>query len=232
MIRQILLLLISLAVVPLSANHAHASTRMLVLPVEFNYYELSAGGVVDSLPDLSAVAEQNLAAGISALPAEIMLEAVEFPELDDAESEIVAEYVALLDLVIEEAEMEIRHGSMRHKRDAWDYSIGPGLAFLADRTGVDHAIFIGGAAMKATGGRWAFALLAAAAVGAIVETGGSRVAVGILNLRTGDIEWVSTDENFAKRSSLSPENSEGARGLLRRVSESYPESRLYRMRIR
>lgn len=230
MTSKVLLLVVSLAIVPLTSGNAIASSPMVVLPVEFNYLELSAGGVVDTLPDRTESAERNLAAAVTALPDEMASNFVEIPELSAAEAAALNEHVALLDLVLDEAQTMIAIGGWRHKRDAWDYSIGPGLSFLADRAGVDHAVFIGGAAMQGTPGRWLVAFVAAAAIGASVSTGGSRIAVGVVNLRTGNIEWVSTTHSFSNRSSISPDNPEGASSLLERVSRNYPESNVFRAR--
>ena len=74
------------------------------------------------------------------------------------------------------------------KNGAFDWSLGPGVSSLADRYEADYALFSFYRDYQASGGRVAFAILAAAA-GVGVATGSESGFASLVDLRTGDIVW-------------------------------------------
>ncbi len=70
----------------------------------------------------------------------------------------------------------------------FDWSLGPGISALADEHDADYGLFVYYRDYQASGGRVAFAILAAAA-GAAVATGSEHGFASLVDLRTGDIVW-------------------------------------------
>ncbi len=74
------------------------------------------------------------------------------------------------------------------KKDKFDWSLGPGVATLADNYDADYALFIFARGAYASAARQATALvLAVAGVG--VGTGDQAAFASLVNLETGDIVW-------------------------------------------
>jgi hypothetical protein len=74
------------------------------------------------------------------------------------------------------------------KKDKFDWSLGPGVATLADNYDADYALFIFARGAYASAARQATALvLAVAGVG--VGTGDQAAFASLVNLKTGDIVW-------------------------------------------
>jgi len=70
----------------------------------------------------------------------------------------------------------------------FDWSLGPGVKTLADEYDADYALFVYYRDYQASGGRVAFAILAAA-VGGYVQTGSEHGFASLVDLHTGDVVW-------------------------------------------
>lgn len=207
-----------------AVSHA-APQRVIVMPVEFKVLELSAGGVLDVLPEETETAKSIYAEAVAKrFEDSRTYSVVAMPELSDDEAELLQAHVALYGLVSQEAVARSVGGGWGHKKKAFDYTVGPGLRFLAERTGADKAIFTGGHAMQATGGRVLLAI-AAAAGGFAVPTGDSNVSLAIVNLHTGNIEWLNATQYYSARSVLGEPGT-----ILARLFQGFPSSK-YHARI-
>lgn len=173
-----------------------APQRVVVMPVEFRVIEISAGGVIEVLPDETEAAKAVYAdAVIKRFEGSQTYSVVRIPELSPEETTLLNEYVSLYSLVSQQAVEMINSGGWGHKKKAFDYTVGPGLRFLAERAGADKAVFTGGHVMQSSGGRILLAI-AATAAGFSVPTGNSNLSVSIVDLHTGEVEWLNATQYF------------------------------------
>jgi len=115
--------------------------RLVVLPVEFAFYKYSSNGSLEVILDRTDLAQRNLESSLQrALKRDESQKFVALPELSAAELTILNEHTDLLRLVAASATADVIERSTKPV----SYSIGSGLAFLAERAGVDRAIFVSG----------------------------------------------------------------------------------------
>lgn len=196
-------------------------TRVMIMPIEFEMKRVTAGGVQETIPEWTTAARGNLKSAMKRWldnrPGTI---AADFPELTPDQADIVHEHTRLLNIALSNVIILLDNGgpAWQHKRVQWDYSIGPGLAFLSEETGADKAVFLVGEQMKSTGGRVALAVFAAAMVGAVMPLGYSGVMVGLVDLRTGAIEWA----NYMQKIPGDLTEPAGANAAADRIMSVYP----------
>ena len=173
-----------------------APQRVVVLPPDVNIVRLSTSSI-DSVPELSRKASEDLASVLAgALPNE-GLELVPLPDLSESERGVVTEHVyffgvaadtslpAPLDVATDSKDLD----AWWHKIERFDLCLGPGLSFLAERTGCSTAVLIAGSAAESTGGR-KWASFFGGFLGAPMATGATDLFLGFVDLRTGDLLWV------------------------------------------
>lgn len=110
------------------------------------------------------------------------------PELTEEEQKKFDEHLALYGVVGPAAAFE--GSAWKHKVENFDYSIGPGLNFIKEKTGAKTALFINAVDLRSTGGR-ATLMVTAAIFGVGIPMGGSAVYLSMVDLETGDIMWTS-----------------------------------------
>ena len=75
------------------------------------------------------------------------------------------------------------------KGGAFDWSLGPGVSEIAEDYDADYGLFVFYRDEQASGGRIALAVIAAAATGAYMNTGGEYGFASLVDLRSGDLVW-------------------------------------------
>ena len=87
--------------------------------------------------------------------------------------------------------MQHHFGALKlpNKNGAFDWSLGPGVHELGEVHHADYALFAFYRDQQASGGRMALAVLAAATVGAGMETNREYGFASLVDLNTGDIVW-------------------------------------------
>ena len=73
----------------------------------------------------------------------------------------------------------------------FDWSLGPGIGGIGEKYNADYMLFVFYRDYQASGGRVAFAILAAAA-GVGVATGDEGGFASLVDLKTGDVVWFNT----------------------------------------
>jgi hypothetical protein len=139
--------------------------RLLVLPIEFDYLRYGFKAPVEVDVDRSEHAKRNLEASLQrAVKRDPSQQFITLPELSAAEKAIVSEHTKLLRVIAAATTANVAERNI-----SWpiEYSIGIDLAFLAERAGVDRAIFVGGG--RASGYKVLSAL--------------------VVDLRSGDLLW-------------------------------------------
>jgi len=198
--------------------------RVLVLPVDFDVLEMSAGGMIEPVPDSTVQAEEALSeATIRVLKHTNKFQIIDLPAMSDAERESLKEHVALYKLTAFNAAQMIRLGgpAWKAKRQNFDYSIGDGLKFLVERSGADAAVVVAGAQVNSSGGRVAMFLLLAAA-GVAIPLGGAQGTAGVVDLNTGNIKWL--EERMATKGNI--REKAGAEQTMLMLMGNYPASSL------
>jgi len=169
--------------------------KIIVLPADVSVYQLSTGGVSEEVNKWSKIATKNVHQVIEQFAVNSKkFRVISLPKLNKKEQRKVDEHVALYNIV---GHMGLSYfsGPWKHKRSKFDYTIGPGLKFLAEKTGADAAMLVVGVDYVSTKGRKAAAvglLLAGVLLGqgAHVRLGYSKLIVGIVDLKTGNLLWI------------------------------------------
>jgi hypothetical protein len=170
--------------------------QVVLLPVDVNVKEMSAGGVQEEVPDWSRKAEENIRSALlvskDAQGGCCVTRVVDSAALEPAERESLEEHLALFNTVAANAMWVDLPGNSAwsFKSEHFDYSLGSGLSFLKTRYGVDAGLVILGEDVVSTGGRKAMAFLAAAG-GVYVPMGHSMLVGGLVDFETGDLLWLN-----------------------------------------
>lgn len=173
-----------------AAIAAEGGIRVIVVPVDFEVRQVTAGGVPETLADESELACRNLDEAVGRwLTEHPAYRPVRYPDLSDDEESLVREHIALFNVAMNEAWTMIR----QYRRGPFDYTVGDGLAFVAERTGADKAIIVAGARLKSTGGRTAMKFLEFLLYGALSPLEQSFLSAGIIDLHSGRIEWANLE---------------------------------------
>lgn len=202
--------------------------RILVLPLEFTVYERSVAGV-EAVPDWTAAARANLLEATGQmLRQDSRFEIVAAPPVEGEAQDVLREHVELFKIIADTVTGVVHGGgkAWEEKKVNFDYTLGDGLAFLADAAGADYALILGGSQIKQTGGV-SFMQLLAAGAGVYVPGGGTYVAAGIVELRTGNVTWLNSmmgGELFGMTSN-DTRKPEAATAILAKMFEGYPASR-------
>ena len=203
--------------------------KVLVLPADISVYHISTGGVTEEIKKWSDLANRNARAAIESYAKQSKkFQLVPMPKLTRHEKRIMNEHIALYNIV---GRMGLSYfsGPWQHKRSKFDYSIGPGLKFLADKTGADTAMLTVGIDYVSSGGRKAAAvglLLAGIFIGhgARVPLGYSSLVVGLIDLRTGNLLWIKREHDSVR----TLRNAQHVNELFSRLMADYPGIENYR----
>jgi hypothetical protein len=142
------------------------------------------------------------------------------PKLDGEDAERVESHIGLYDRLAYAIYIYGRglDGGWQHKKTQWDYTLGDGLAFLREKTGADTALIFTGADIISSGGRRA-AFAVGLLLGVGIPIGQSFITVGLADLKTGEIRWMSYDQSMT----LDSRNFEEIQELVRDFFETYPQ---------
>lgn len=204
----------------LTQNPDTRPKKVVLLPPQIFVYELSAGGVPTRMGDWEVTARNNLGASAARQAAESgVFDVVAAPTLDPAEQEVLDAHIGLYDRVAQSVFIYGRgeQTAWAHKKNEFDYTVGPGLAFLRERSGADAALIVLGADYISSSGR-KVAFIAGLALGVIMPLGQSFVAVGAVDLKTGDVQWMGFDAS----SSLDTREAAEVDDLMRTLYQSWP----------
>jgi len=105
-----------------------------------------------------------------------------------------------------------------NKEGAFDWSLGPGVAEIGEKYNADYALFSYYRDYQASGGRVAFAVLAAVA-GVGMSTGWEQGFASLVDLRTGDIVWF----NVVRTSAGELRDEQGAGTVVTNLFKDMPQ---------
>lgn len=161
--------------------------RIVLMPPDIRYYLLTASGLPEPNEEWTTAARANFSQAL-----------LEYA--DDIGADVQA--IASDNLSPDEIQYETLHSAvgltlMQHhfgmfklpsKAGNFDWSLGPGVSAIADNHEADYALFVFYRDYQASGGRIAFAILAAAA-GVGVSGGSEHGFASLVDLKSGDIVW-------------------------------------------
>jgi hypothetical protein len=197
--------------------------KVVLLPPQVFVFELSAGGVPTRMADWEATARDNLTTAATGRARESgLFELVALPPLAPADLDPLEAHIGLYDRVAQSVFVYGRgeQAAWAHKKNEFDYTVGPGLAFLREATGADAALIVLGSDFISSGGRKA-AFIVGLALGVVMPLGQSFMTAGIVDLKTGDVQWMSFDTS----SSMDSRNPADVDGLMRALYQTWPRAR-------
>lgn len=174
--------------------------KVVLLPPQMFVFELSAGGVPTRMADWEAEARANIRATAVRLARDSgLFELIPAPDLAAAELDRLDAHIGLYDRVAHSVFVYGRgeQAAWAHKKHEFDYTVGPGLAFLREQTGADAALIVLGSDFISSGGRRA-AFVAGLALGIVMPLGQAFITAGVVDLKTGDVQWMSFDSSSSK----------------------------------
>jgi hypothetical protein len=160
--------------------------RILLMPPDIKYYLLTAGGVPEPNAEWTEAAQTNFTEAVTEYAASIgtNLTLVDKSNLSPTEINYEELHSAVGFTILDNY-----FGSpLPAKNGQFDWSLGPGIGEIGTDHEADYALFVYYRDFQASGGRIAFAVLAAA-TGAVSDVGSESGFASLVDLRTGDVVW-------------------------------------------
>lgn len=204
------------------SNQLPAGTAIL-LPLKIEVKEMTASGITEVVPAWTETGITNFQASLQQNDPQPLgkLTLVELPELSDEESALLDQHIALNETVVFTAISttgSLSGNAWQHKSKHFDYSIGPGLSFLADKTGADKALVLIGEDVRSSAGRKTAAVVLAA-FGVGIPLGHTMTIANVIDLRTGDILWLDYHISVSELGYLESEHTDQ---ILQELFKDYP----------
>ena len=197
--------------------------KVVLLPPQVFVFELSAGGVPTRMADWEAAAMDNLVAAATRLARSAgLFELVSTPPLAAVELDLLDAHIGLYDRVAQSVFIYGRgeQDAWAHKKREFDYTVGSGLAFLREHTGADAALIVLGSDFISSGERKA-AFVVGLLLGVALPLGQSFITTGLVDLNTGDVQWMSFDSS-ARLDTRKPADADE---IMRALYQTYPGPR-------
>jgi hypothetical protein len=170
--------------------------QVVLLPVDVDVYEMSAGGVKEEVPEWSSTAETNVRNALliskDAGGKCCVTRHVDSSSLTPEEQEILEEHLALFNMVAANVLWATMAGNTawHFKAEHFDYTLGDGLGFLKTKYDVDAGLIIIGEDVVSSAGRKTTAAVGAV-FGIAVPLGHSTLVGGLVDFGTGDLLWMN-----------------------------------------
>jgi len=211
------------------AQHRHASLqnddrslprKVIIIPADVVVHEMSVGGILEKAPEWARQSSDNLTRAMREVAEDTRhFTIVQAPTLTEEEQDRLDESIATFMTVGTTAHQTLLWGgaAWAHKRTEFDYTLGPGLAFLREKTGADAAILMAGDDIVSSDGRKA-AVVVGALLGVGLATGRSIALTSVVDLQTGDLLWMHYDESMSK----DLKNYDSAKTMVSDIFSKYP----------
>ena len=163
------------------------SPRILLMPPDIRYYLLTTGGVSEPNAEWTEAAQSNFSVALEDYAKSIGANIKPIDKADLSEDEIRYE---TLHSAVGTTILQNHFGMYKlpSKGETFDWTLGPEIKSIGENYEADYALFVYYRDYQASGGRIAFAILAAAA-GAGVATGSEHGFASLVDLKSGDIVW-------------------------------------------
>lgn len=194
--------------------------RILLMPPDIKYYLLTTGGVPEPHAVWTEQARHNFSVAVEQYAESIGTDLAVMDPDNLSQKEIAYEELhSAVGLTV----ITNHFGMMKlpTKEGQFDWSLGPGVSEIADQYDADYGLFVYYRDYQASGGRVAFAILAAAA-GASVPMGSESGFASLVDLKTGDIVWF----NVVPVGSGELRDEQGAVKAVNKLFEDIPTNRV------
>lgn len=174
--------------------------KLIVLSPQVTVKEISAGGVLDIVPEWTAQANANIQDELKQIiGGRTDLSLVPTPAFTPEEKDKLDQYVASYMVVGTTAFWMTNYGGSEwaFKRTHFDYTLGQGLSFVRQETGADAAIMVIAEDYVSSSGRKA-AMFFGALMGVGIAGGQSVISIGVVDLENGDILWMHHSQSGVK----------------------------------
>jgi hypothetical protein len=170
-------------------NREVHAPRILLMPVDIELSELTAGGLNEPKADWTEAARENVREALRAQQAERGNAMIEFDESSvSAAQEDTLREISKLHGVVGSTIALNRIAQLPTKAGKFDWSLGPDVRQLRERYDADYALFLYVRDSYASSGR--VALIVVAAIARINVQAGQQVGyASLVDLNTGDIVW-------------------------------------------
>ncbi|VAW79245.1 hypothetical protein MNBD_GAMMA12-442 [hydrothermal vent metagenome] len=155
--------------------------QVVLLPINIPVVQIRKGPIIDQLDKRSKIARSLVARKIRAYSHQKKkFKLLRLPKISKKEVAIIKHHIVLYDLVSRNA---VNYTTGKHlqawqqKLKRFDYSIGSGLKFIAQRTGAEAAIIITGIEFLVDGSISGF-------------RGKSNILIGLVDLNSGALLWI------------------------------------------
>ncbi len=163
--------------------------RIVMMPPDIRYYLLTAGGISEPHAEWTLDAQANFSDAAREYSAAIGTDMKILDPDDTSDLEVKYEQLhSVVGLTIVDHHFGATKLPGKGNGQIFDWSLGPGVNELAEKHNADYALFVYYRDYQASGGRVAFAILAAAA-GSYVPSGSEHGFASLVDLRTGNVVW-------------------------------------------
>lgn len=171
--------------------------RVVLMPPRLQMMEVSAGGVPEPVRAWAEEARVGVEAAVRReLSRRTAAELVDPPVLEAPQQLALERHGAFFRRVAQQlaAVRDMRDTAWTSRRGELDYSIGPGLAGVAEACGCDAALFVDGVDYVSTPGRRVLLVLSTLMFGLpVIPPGAAYLQAGLVDLRSGDVLWLGRD---------------------------------------
>lgn len=163
------------------------NAKIVLMPPDIRYYLLTTGGVPEPNAEWTKAAQENFATAVHDYAS---TRGTEIKILEDSNLSPLEIQYEQLHSAVGLTILSSHFGPHRlpSKSGGFDWTLGPGVQEIAEQHDADYALFVFYRDYQASGGRVAFAILAAAA-GAYANAGSEGGFASLVDLKTGDIVW-------------------------------------------
>ena len=206
---------------------ANSGKRILVFRPKVTVGAQSTGGLFEPNAEWTDQGRRNIDAALKKHQAALGNIVLPAPESYGDQARLVGEYTALFDAV---AQAVVRYQFFKgnrlptkkrdNKEGIFDWSLGEGVSELPGAKDADYGLFISNTDEFGSTGR---KLLQAAALlipGVGVKSGEHRGSAGLVDLRTGDLLWLNSDDAMGG----DVRDPEGAEKRVKQLLEDFPGS--------
>jgi len=196
--------------------------RVILMPPDIRYYLISAGGVPEPHAEWTKTAQDNFSSATLEFAQSIGTDLTILDPDDIGETEFRYERLhSAVGMTILDHHFGMTKLPSKGGGQIFDWSLGPEINVLADEHDADYALFVYYRDHQASGGRVAFAILAAAVGGGYMETGSEYGFASLVDLHTGNVVWF----NVVGAGSGELRQEEGAVAAVNELFKNIPTAR-------
>ena len=197
------------------------SVRIVLMRPAIRVGAQSTGGMFEPNADWTSQARENIEAALRTCQTRLGNQVVTYEDGTSGDAPIATQYTNLFatvaDSVIEYQFFKGNRLPTKVRKNAFEWTMGPGLAHLQSLAGADYALFIN--TQDAYGSTGRKVLQVVAMFGGIAVTSGEHIGhAGLVNLKTGELVWLNADRQMGG----DVRTPEGAVKRVRQLLEGFP----------